>query len=473
MIHPEVAALDRRFTADTYRARRDHLRDTLGGGLVLLPGTATVWRNADNPHPFRQSSHVLYYAGIARPGLFLLLDADAGTDTLFGPPDDFDDLVWHGPHPSREDLAAEAGIADVRDVDELKAVLAEAKRQGRTVHYPPAFMPGTLVALARLLGESVDAVEAGASEALMRAVGEQRAVKSDAEIAEIEAAVAVSAEMYAVAMRMTRPGLREVDVRAAMVHVALQRGLEMSFEPITSVRGEVLHNHASGNTLRDGQLFLLDSGVETPEGYASDITRTIPVSGRFSDEQRAIYEIVLRAEEDAIAAVRPGVNFRDLHLAAARTIADGLKGVGLMRGDVDDAVEAGAHALFFPHGLGHPIGLDTHDVQDLGDTYAYPADRPRSDQFGLGFLRFARDLAPGHVMTIEPGCYFIPPLIDRWRSEGRHTAFIDYDAVDRFRDFGGIRIEDDVLCTDDGPRVLGPGIPKSVGDVETAMAEPG
>ena len=471
MIHPEVASLDRRFAADTYRARREHLRETLGGGLVLLLGTGDVWRNADNPHPFRQDSHVLYYTGIARPGIALVLDADSGTDTLFGPPDDFDDLVWHGPHPSLGDLAAESGIADVREFGELSEVLAEAKRQGRTVHYPPAFMPGTLVGLARLLGETVDAVEEGASEELMRALGEQRAVKTDAEIAEIEDAIAVSAEMYAVAMRMTRPGLREYEVRAAMLHVALQHNLSVSFEPITSVRGEVLHNHASENTLRDGQLFLLDSGVETAEGYASDITRTIPVSGRFSDEQRAIYEIVLRAEEDAIAQIRPGVNFRDLHLAAARTLADGLKGIGLMQGDTDDAVEAGAHALFFPHGLGHPMGLDTHDVQDLGDTYAYPADRPRSDQFGLGFLRFARDLAAGHVMTIEPGCYFIPPLIDRWRSEGRHTEFIDYDAVERFRGFGGIRIEDDVLCTDDGHRVLGPGIPKSVADVEAAMAE--
>ena len=470
MIHPEVATLDRRFSPATYRARRDDLRETLGSGLVLLLGTGTVWRNADNPHPFRQDSHVLYYAGIARPGLALLLDADSGTDTLFGPPDDFDDLVWHGPHPSLGDYAAGAGIADVRDFSDLKEVLAEAKRKGRTIHYPPAFVLGTRIALAGLLGETVDAVQQGASEDLMRAIGEQRAVKTEAEIAEIEDAIAVSAETYAVAMRMTRPGLREFEVRAAMLHVALQHNLDVSFEPITSVRGEVLHNHASGNTMRDGQLFLIDSGVETAEGYASDITRTIPVNGRFNDEQRTIYEIVLQAEEDAIAHMRPGANFRDLHLSAARTLADGLKSAGLMKGNVDDAVEAGAHALFFPHGLGHPIGLDTHDVQDLGDTYAYPDDRPRSEQFGLGFLRFARDLAPGHVMTIEPGCYFIPPLIDRWRSEGRHTEFIDYDAVERFRDFGGIRIEDDVLCTEVGPRVLGPGIPKSVADVEAAMA---
>lgn len=466
MTHPEVAALDRRFTADTFRARRDALRAQLDG-LVLIPSNPTVWRNADNPHPFRQSSHLLYLTGITRPGTALLLDADGGEDVLFGPPEDFDDLVWHGPHPSLDDLAAEAGIATVRLYDELKETIADEQR---TIHYPPPFISGTRIELARLLGQSVDEVSEGASEDLMRALGDQRAVKDEGEIAEIEDAVGVSVQMYLAAMQTTRPGLHEYDVRAAMLHIALRHDMEPSFEPITSVRGEVLHNHARQNTLRDGDLLLLDSGVETAEGYASDITRTIPVSGRFSDEQRAVYEIVLRAEEDAIDAMRPGVNFRDLHLRAARVIADGLKDLGLMRGDMGDAVEAGAHALFFPHGLGHPIGLDVHDLHDFGDTFAYPEDQPRSDQFGLAFLRFGRDLRAGHVMTIEPGIYFIPALIDRWGEEGRHTEFIDFDAVERYRGFGGIRIEDDVLCTVDGARVLGPGIPKSVEAVEAAMA---
>ncbi len=469
MVHPEVATLERRFTADTFRARRAHLRDAVGSGLILIPGTGTVWRNADNPHPFRQSSHVLYLSGIALPGIALLLDAEAGTDTLFAPPDTFDDLLWHGPHPSPENHAAEAGIGDLRDSSELKSVLAEAKRQGRTVHYPPLFMPSMLLTLVDLLGESVETVRDGASEPLMRALGDQRAAKDESEVAEIEAAVAVSAEMYAEAMRVARSGLLEAEVHAAMIAVGHRHGMPVSFEPITTVRGEVLHNHARHNTLREGQLLLLDSGVETAEGYASDITRTIPVSGVFSDQQRAVYEIVLRAEEEAIEAMRPGVNFRDLHLAAALTLAAGLKDLGLMKGDVDDAVAAGAHALFFPHGLGHPLGLDVHDLHDFGDTFAYPDDAPRSDQFGTAFLRFGRDLEAGHVMTIEPGCYFIPPLIDRWRSEGRHTEFIDYDKLDAYRDFGGIRIEDDVLCTEDGSRILGPAIPKAVADIEAAM----
>lgn len=466
MPHPEVAALDRRFTAAAFRARRAALREHLDG-LVLIPSNPTVWRNADNPHPYRQSSHLLYLTGVDRPSTALLLDADSGEDLLFGPPDDFEDLVWHGPHPSLDDLAAEAGIDTVRPYDELKDALADTDRP---VHYPPPFIPGTRLELARLLGRSVESVGEGTSKDLMHALGDLRAMKDDAEVAEIEDALDVSAQMVRAALQTTRPGLHEYDVRATMLHVALRHDMEPSFEPITSVRGEVLHNHARGNRLRDGDLLLLDSGVETAEGYASDVTRTIPVSGRFSDEQRAVYEIVLRAEEDAIGAMRPGVNFRNLHLRAARTIADGLNDLGLMRGDMGDAVEVGAHALFFPHGLGHLLGLDVHDLHDFGDTFAYPDDQPRSDQFGLAFLRFGRDLRAGHAVTIEPGIYFIPALIDRWRDEGRHTEFIDFDAVERYRNFGGIRIEDDVLCTDDGARVLGPGIPKSVAEVEAAMA---
>lgn len=470
MIHPEVATLDRRFTADDFRARRTRLLGRIDGGLVLLPGHGTVWRNADRPHPFRQSSHVLYTIGISRPGLAVLLDADRGETALYGPPDTLDDLVWHGPHPTLDDLAAEAGISEVRDYAELADVLRTAKSQGRTVHYPPLFEPGTLIEVARLFGRSAEETRGGASEELMRALGEVRAVKTDAEVAEIEDAVAISAEMYEAAFRATRPGVHEYEVLAAMRDVMHRHDREASFNPIVSVRGEVLHSDASPNLMRDGDLLLIDSGVETAEGYASDITRTIPVNGRFGDRQRAIYEVVLRAQEAAIDAIRPGANFRDLHLLAARTITEGLTEIGLMKGDADAAVEAGAHALFFAHGLGHPIGLDVHDVQDLGDTYAYPPDQPRSEQFGLGFLRFARDLAPGHVVTVEPGIYFIPALIDAWHDEGRHSEFIDYDAVEEYRGFGGVRIEDDVLCTDTGARVLGPGIPKTVEEIERAMA---
>lgn len=470
MVHPEVAQIAAtRFNADTYRTRRQRLREAVGEGLLVFLAAPVAWRNSDESYPYRQDSHVLYLTGISRPGLALVLDADAGTETLFGPPEDPDDVIWSGPSASLADEGAMAGIEAVRDVAGLADVIAEARRAGRPVHYLPSRAHGMTLELARLLGQPVEAIAEGASKSLSRAIGDLRMRKSEEEVAEIEAAVAVSAEMYRAAMRATQPGATEAGVRAALLGVALEHGLEVSFKPIVSVRGEVLHNEAFGNTLEAGQLLLIDSGVETRRGYASDITRTFPVSGRFTPEQRAVYEVVLAAQEEAIHAIRPGANWQDVHLVAARTIAAGMKDLGLMRGDTEAAVEAGAHALFFPHGLGHLLGLDTHDTEELGDVVMYPPERPRSTQFGRAYLRFGRDLEPGYVVTVEPGVYFIPALIDRWKGEGRHREFIDYDAVERFRDFGGIRIEDDVLCTEAGARVLGPGIPKQPDELETAM----
>jgi Xaa-Pro aminopeptidase len=275
--------------------------------------------------------------------------------------------------------------------------------------------------------------------------------------------------MYRAAMTETAAGRTEAEIAAILQAPAIARDREQSFGPIVSVRGEVLHNEKYVNTLADGDLLLIDSGAESPRGYASDITRTFPVSGRFSLQQREVYEVVLQAQADAINAAAPGVNNRDLHLIAARTIAEGLKEIGLMRGDSGAAVEAGAHAMFFPHGLGHMLGLDAHDMEDLGDIVGYPEGEPRSSQFGLAYLRLARELEPGWVITMEPGIYFIPALIDRWRGEDLHSEFIDYDRVERYRSFGGVRIEDDILITSDGCRVLGPGIPKTVDKIESAM----
>ncbi len=474
MVHPEVAALDARFSADEFLRRRDAVRARLraeGGGIALIPANPTTWRNADNPHPFRQSSHLLYLTGLTRPGIALVLDADNDADLLFGPPEDPDDVVWHGPHPALRDEATAAGLTDLRDIAELPQLLREQMGEMGAVHVPPAFMPAQQMQLAAWLNVPTGEVKEKDSDVLAQVLGDLRLVKSEAEVAEIERAVGVSAEMYAEALRLVRPGITERALRAAMERVAREHGMPLSFGPIVTVRGEVLHNEGQPNTLEDGQLVLLDTGVETEHGYASDITRTFPVSGRFSDEQRAVYETVLRAQEDVIGAMRPGVNFRDLHLRAARVIAEGLVEIGLMRGDPEAAVAAGAHALFFVHGLGHPLGLDVHDVHDLGDAVAYPPDAPRSEQFGLAYLRFGRDLEAGMVMTVEPGVYFIPALIDRWRGEGRHTEFVDYDAVEAYRGFGGIRIEDDVLVTARGARVLGPGIPKAPDEVEAAMAQ--
>jgi Xaa-Pro aminopeptidase len=467
MIHPENA--DLRDIAAIYQARRQALREAVGEGLIVIPAHPPAWRNADNPYPYRQSSHFLYLAPIHRPGLALILDADGG-DILFGPPEDPDDLIWHGPHPSLADEARTAGVTDVRDLEELPGILRNAQEGGRTIHLLPSFVPGSTLRLASWLGVEPRELDGRVSSALVHALGELRLRKSRREVEQIEEAVAATTEMIRAAFRAAKPGVPESVVRGAMAHVAFAHGMEFSFSPIVTVRGEVLHNAGYDNLLAEGQLLLVDAGLETRHGYASDITRTIPVTGRFSPEQRAVYDVVLAAQEAAIGSMRPGVSFRDVHRRASRVIAGGLTEIGLMRGNPDAAVDAGAHALFFVHGLGHPLGLDVHDVHDLGDAVAYPPERPRGEQFGLRYLRFGRDLEEDMVMTVEPGIYFIPTLIDRWRTEGRYAEFIDYERLERFRDFGGIRIEDDVLVTEGGVRVLGPGIPRSPDELEDLLA---
>ena len=290
-------------------------------------------------------------------------------------------------------------------------------------------------------------------------------------MAEIEVAVGIAGEMHRLAMRLAQPGTTEARVAGAMEGLALQLGSRPSFPIILTRRGEVLHNHATRAELQAGDLLLQDAGAVAPDsGYASDVTRVAPVGGTFGERPRALYEIVLHAQEACIAACRVGAPFADVHLLAAKRIVQGLQSVGVMRGDADEAVAAGAHALFFPHGLGHALGLDVHDLEALGeDAVGYGEGYARSEQFGTAFLRFARPLRAGYVMTVEPGLYLIDPLIDAWKADKTHEAFIDYPALEAWRGLGGIRIEDDVLVTEAGPRVLGPPIPKTVAEVEAEV----
>jgi Xaa-Pro aminopeptidase len=296
-------------------------------------------------------------------------------------------------------------------------------------------------------------------------------VKEDREIAEIEKMVDVAYLMHTTAMKMAKPGIVEREIAGTIEGIALANAGPVSFPVILSINGQTLHNHYHGNTLVSGRMMVIDSGCENDLHYASDITRTVPVGGKFSERQRGIYEVVLRANLAAIAAVKPDVPFRDIHLLAATEIARGLTALGIMKGDPAEAARHGAHTLFFPHGLGHPLGLDVHDLEGMGENFVgYDDEVTRSKEFGLAFLRFGRKLREGFVMTIEPGVYFIPELIDIWKSEQKLSAFINYDVVDTYRDFGGIRIEDDVLVTDTGCRVLGKPIPKTVADIESVMA---
>lgn len=468
-IHPEAAALAPR--AQRFTARREALRRAVGSGVIVMPGQERIWRNPDNPFAFRQNSHILYLAPFQRPGCVLVLDADEGLDHVYGPAEDADELVWHGPQPSLTEEALAVGILNVHPIEDLAAALQRARRAGRQIHSLPLWDPGARLRLAHRLGLSDEHLAGIVSERLVLALGDLRLRKDAHEVAQIEQALTIAAEMFGAAFGAARPGRTEAAVRAAMARVVYRHDAEFAFAPIVTIRGEVLHNHAYANAMEEGDLLLIDAGVETAEGYASDLTRTVPIGGRFSERQRGMYDLVLEAHRAAIAAMRPGASFRDVHDLAARVLAAGLGQMGLMKGDAEEAVSEGAHALFFVHGLGHPLGLDVHDLHDLGDRVAYPPGRPRSSQFGTRFLRFGRDLEEGMVMTVEPGIYFIPALIDRWRAEARHARFIDYEAVAEYRAFGGIRIEDDVYVHAGGARILGPAIPRTADDVAAAMAE--
>ncbi len=451
-------------------ARRQTLRQNLTDGVILLIGQGEASRNYPaNTYPFRQDSHFLYYVGTNLAGFAVVILSD-GKEIMFGPAEDPDDLVWHGPHPVLADHAHEAGIKRIEEIGKLKDDLKSFSDKGEKIHYLPPYRGDRTLFLADLLQMSVGEVAMGASRALALQIVQQRSIKSADEVAEIEDALKVSAEMYDVALKMIAPGRTEAEVAGAMQGVALKYDRAQSFSPIVSVRGEVLHNTSYAGTMEEGDLLLIDSGTESPRFYASDITRTFPVSGRFTEKQKAVYQVVLDAQLAAIRAGSPALSNRDLHLIAARTIAAGLKDIGLMKGDPEEAVANGAHALFFCHGLGHMLGIDVHDMEDLGDVVGYPEGTPRSKQFGLAFLRLAKQLSPGFVLTFEPGIYFVPALIDRWKNEKKHEAFVNYDALESYRTFGGIRIEDDILITDNGCRVLGDGIPKTIDEVEAAMA---
>jgi Xaa-Pro aminopeptidase len=452
---------------ETYRHRRDRLVANLEGGIVLLPGNGESPMNyGDNCYPFRQDGSFLYYVGLDQPDLAAVIDVDAGSTVLFGDELTLDMIVWTGPLPTVTERAARAGIDDVRPRADLAGVVASARSAGRTVHYLPPYRADTTILLADLLGVAVSAVGDGASVELVKAVVDQRMHKSAEEVAEIEKAVATSVAMHEAAMRMARPGETERAIAAEVARIASASGGRIAFPIIATVNGQTLHNHIHPNTLSAGDLFLLDSGAEAASGYAADLTSTCPVNPRFDDRQKDVYDVLLSSYEASVGALAPGVPFRDVHFVAARTIFEGMKGLGIMKGDTEEALAAGAHALVFPHGLGHMMGLDVHDMENLGEEHVGYAGEPRSTQFGLKSLRLVRPLEPGFVLTVEPGIYFIPQLIDDWNARGTCSEFIDFDALEGWKDFGGMRNEEDYLVTEDGARRLGPRKPQTPEEME-------
>ena len=456
------------FDTRIYEGRRERLRDLLDGGLLLFLGNEDSPMNfPDNIYPFRQDSHFLYFFGLDRPHLAAVIDLDEGQTTVYGDELTLDHIIWMGPQPSLADQAEQAGVENTAPYGTLEGVLAQAVKAGRKVHFLPPYRADNQIKLSRWLEMPLDEVNQGASEELIRAVVSLVSRKGPEEVQEMEKAVNITGAMHHAAMRAARPGIKEAELAGIVEGIAVAAGGRLSYPAILTTNGQTLHNQFYGNTLREGQLVLGDFGAETSLHYAGDITRTFPVAATFTPEQKELYNIVLETELACIEVLKTGVRYLDVHLLAARKMTEGLQAMGLMRGDVEAAVAAGAHALFFPHGLGHMIGLDVHDMEGLGEDYVgYTAALRRSDQFGLKSLRLARALEPGFVLTVEPGLYFIPELIDQWRKEKKLEDFIDYEKVEAFRHFSGVRIEDNVLITEDGYRILGDPIAKTVEEVE-------
>lgn len=437
------------FASTTYTTRRKQLAEMVDTGLIFLPGNGEAPMNyTDNVYPFKQDSNFRYFAGHNIPDLALTIDAITGKSLLWGNDISLDHVVWMGEQPSVAELAKRVGAERGGSLADLANLL---RKHAKQVHFLPPYRADRKLYLAEHLG-----VAAGASEELTRAVIVLRSIKSPEEAEQMDLAARTSMAMHAAAEAHAAPGQLEAEVAGLIEGIAISANGRLSYPAIVTRNGHVLHNHYHGNTLQKGDLLLIDAGAEVPSGYAGDITRTFAVGAPMSTKQQDIRDIVQKALLDCTAAVRPGVTYQSIHLDAGRIITSGLKALGLMKGDVDEAVAAGAHALFMPHGLGHMIGLDVHDMEDLGeDLVGYDDKVKRSTQFGTRSLRLGRELQTGFAITVEPGIYFIPALIDQWRADGTCADFINFGKLDAYRDFGGIRLEDDVLVTKSGSRVLG------------------
>lgn len=457
------------FKTEVYKERREKLHGLMKSGIALFLGNNDSAMNYPaNPYHFRQDSDFLYFFGLDLQGFNGLMDFNSGKDWIFGNDVEMDDIIWMGPQPTVKELAEKIGVIDTAPLSRLEDVIKDATSKRRKIHFLPPYRGENKMVLGSLLKENPCQMETMASTELIRAVISLRSIKEQIEIDEIEKAIEIAYEMHVTAMKMCKQGVKEQDIFGTIEGIALAKGGGPSFPVILSVNGQTLHNHAHGNILQKGRMMVTDAGAETIMHYSSDITRTTPVGGKFNQRQKEIYEVVLKANIEAINATKPGISNRDIHMMASKIITSGLKDLGLMKGNTDEAVAAGAYALFMPHGIGHMMGLDVHDMEALGENYVgYNDEIKRSDQFGLAFLRFALPYKPGHVFTVEPGCYFIPELIDQWKAEGKHNDFINFDKVETYKNFGGIRIEDNVLLTAKGHKLLGKPIPKTVKEVES------
>jgi len=441
------------FNKDIFINRRQQLHQKMDSGIGLFLGNKYVPYNYPaNPYKFRQDSSFRYFFGLNLSGYAGIMDFDSGEDIVFADDIDIEDIIWMGPQPAVEDLAASVGVEKTKPFGQLNDYIQKAISQGRTIHFLPPYRAETKLQLTDLLkgGDNTP------SESLIKSVIGLRLIKEQAEIDHLDEIMAIGYEMHVTAMLMAKEGVYEREIVGAMEGIAASYDGAVSFPIILSKHGEILHNENHENLLKNGDLLLVDAGFDSPLGYATDHTRTFPVSGKYSEQQKNIYEIVLAANDAVHQASKPGIQYKEMHFLACKIIADGLINLGIMKGNVEDAVANGAHTLFMPHGLGHAMGMDVHDMEGLGETLVgYGDELQRSKEFGTAYLRFARTLKEGHVITNEPGIYFIPALIEKWKSEKINSEFINFRELENYLNFGGVRLEDDMLITKDSSRNLG------------------
>lgn len=456
------------FSATTYIQRRRELQRTMGNGLLLFLGNGIAGYNyPDNNYPFRQDSTFLYLFGLDFEGLAAVIDVDNDRTIIFGNELTIDDIIWTGVQPTLAENAAEVGVADTRPMAQLADYVHAALEAGQPIRFVPPYRGHTILWLQELLGAKVctkpaEPFRKGMAVAspdldLVYALVDMRNHKSPEEIAQIEDAIDMTVEMHRTILRMAKPGVTEKELAAAAMEVTLRRGAYYSFPPICTTHGQTLHNHGYIHTLQEGDMLLFDAGVENAMHYAGDCTTTMPVGADFTPRQKAVYEVLMQTYHRAAEMIRPGITYRDCHVAAWASIAEGLKALGLMKGDAQEAAEVGAVALFMPHGLGHMMGLDVHDMENYGEVHVgYPRGQQKDPRFGFASLRLGRTLEPGFVFTVEPGIYFVPELIDQWHAAGKFSEFICYDELLKWKDLGGMRNEEDYLILPDGARRLGP-----------------
>lgn len=455
------------FKKETYISRRSELRNKVNSGIILILGNEESPMNyKDNGFHFRQDSSFSYYFGLNNAGLTGIIDIDSGDEYIFGNDFTIEDIIWMGVLPSIKEQSAQVGISKTGTVAELNNFLENANKTNRKIHFLPTYRAEHDIKIYNWLGIHPNKIPMEASMELTLAVISQRNYKTSEEIIEIEKAVNISVDMHIAAMKMAKPGMLEAEIAGAVEGIALANDGHVAFPVIATINGQTLHNHHHGHRLKSGDLFLLDAGAETPMYYAGDLSSTFPVDKTFTSIQKDIYQLSLNAHDHAISMLKPGIAFKDVHLASCHVLTDGMKAFGLMKGNTEDAVAAGAHAMFFPCGLGHMMGLDIHDMEGLGEQYVGYDREEKSTQFGLKSLRLGRKLEPGFVLTIEPGIYFIQELIDKWRSENKFTEFLNYEKIDKFRNFSGCRNEENFLITDAGFRLLGKQKPKTIEAVE-------